>query len=199
LRRRCRSDVEPQYLTASSGFNEGVDTWSADSRVVLTEVYRNGNWDIDLIDLESGKRTPFLNSRFNESHARISPDGKWVTYSSDENGRFEVFVTSFPNVSGKWQVSLTGGRLPRWGPDGKEIFFASPDGHFAMAPISFAPALQIGEPKNLFTVRVPGQGYAQDRILPARDGKRLLANFQMSEELPTPITVVVNWMGGNKK
>jgi len=199
MRKRASGEGQAQYLTGPSGFNEGVASWSADSRSVLLQVYRNGNWDIDLLDLESGKRSPFLNTRFNETHPRISPDGKWVTYASDENGHPEVFVTSFPIASGKWQVSLNGGRLPRWAPDGKGIFFGSGEGQFVAVPISFSPGVQIGEPKNLFAVRVPGQGFPQDRILPARDGQRFLANFQMSLESPTPITVVVNWMGGSKK
>jgi len=199
MRKRVNGEDRGEYVTAASGFNEGIGTWSPDGRTALIQVYRNGSWDVDMLDLASGKRTPFLNSRFNETHARISPDGKWVTYSSDENGRSEVFVTPFPSGGGKWQVSLAGGRMPRWSPDGKEIFFGSEEGHFMVATVATSPSFQSGEPKPLFLVHVPAMGFPQDRILPARDGKRLLANVQTSEATPTPITVIVNWLGGTQK
>jgi len=188
-----------EYVGSPSGSNEGIGSWSPDGRTVLSQVYRNGNWDVDIIDLTDGKRTPFLNTRFNEAHARISPDGKWVTYSSDENGRSDVYVSGFPNGSGKWQVSLSGGLVPRWSPDGKEIFFGGEDGRYWVVPVSTSPSFQSGEPKSLFPVHVPLTGYPQERILSARDGKRLLANFQTGEETPTPITVIVNWLGGQQK
>jgi serine/threonine protein kinase/Tol biopolymer transport system component len=199
MRKRADSGDRGEYVTAPSGSNEGIGAWSPDGHTLLTQIYRDGNWDVDMVDLASGKRTPFLHSKFNEFHPRISPDGKWVTYSSDENGRNEVFVSPFPGPSGKWQVSLSGGRAPRWSPDGREIFFISGNGPLMVASISTAPRFQSGEPKPLFTAHSPATGFPQDRVLPARDGKRLLANLQTGGEPRTPITVIVNWLGGSQK
>jgi hypothetical protein len=199
MRKPVNGAGQGEYLTAPSGFPEGIGSWTPDARSVLIQVFRSGNWDVDLLDLVSRKRTPFLNSRFSEEHPRISPDGKWVTYSSDENGRNEIYLCEMANPANKWQVSLAGGRLPRWSPDGKEILFAGTDGREWEVSVTTTPSFQTGEPKPLFPVRVPTQGFPQERILEAKDGKRFLANFMMSAESPTPITVVVNWMGGAKK
>jgi hypothetical protein len=87
--------------------------------------------------------------------------------------------------------------VPRWSPDGKEIFFGV-EGRVMVVSVSTTPSFQTNEPKALFASHEPTVGFPQDRILAARDGKRLLANFQTSDETPTPITVVVNWLGGAK-
>ena len=70
----------------------------------------------------------FLQTVANESRAQFSPDGRWVLYTSDESGRDEVYVTSFPDRGGKMLISKDGGTYPRWRRDGKEIFYVAPDG-----------------------------------------------------------------------
>jgi eukaryotic-like serine/threonine-protein kinase len=60
--------------------------------------------------------------------ARFSPNGRWIAYQSDELGRYEVFVKSFPLSDTKWQISTGGGSLPRWRRDGKELFYLAADG-----------------------------------------------------------------------
>jgi serine/threonine protein kinase/Tol biopolymer transport system component len=198
MRKRVTGESPAEYVTAPTGVNEGIGSWSSDGHTVLLQVFRGGSWDVDVLDLASGKRGPYLGSKFNEGHARFSPDGKWVAYSSDENGRSEIFVSPFPNPSGKWQVSLNGGHWSRWSPDGKEILFFSEDGRLMSASVSTSSSFQSGEPKVLFTPHVTPAGFPQDRILPARDGKRLLANITASGTA-TPITVIVNWLGAGQK
>ena len=61
-------------------------------------------------------------------NAQFSPDGRWIAYASNEPGNLEIYVASFPEVNGKWQVSTAGGQEPRWRHDGKELFFVSPEG-----------------------------------------------------------------------
>src|SRR5262249_34982768 len=105
-----------------------VDKWpddcSHDGRYVVFENQdlKNG---YDLWVLPTfGDRKPFpiLQTEFNETHSQISPDGKWIAYTSDETGRAEVFVRSFPvTTAGKWQISTGGGDSPQWRRDGKEL------------------------------------------------------------------------------
>jgi hypothetical protein len=61
--------------------------------------------------------------------SRISPDGKWLAYSADDGGREEVYVTSFPNGNGRWQITREGGTFPVWRGDGKEVYYVGYDSH----------------------------------------------------------------------
>ena len=117
-----------QELGKEVGNNRYVSSWSAD--VLLYETGRSrsrtGNdvWALPM----SGDLTPrpFLRTPANEQHARFSPDGRWVAFTSDESGREEVFVVPFPGPGGRIQISSEGGRSPRWRQDGKEIFYLGP-------------------------------------------------------------------------
>jgi Tol biopolymer transport system component len=73
----------------------------------------------------SAAPAPFANTKFNEQQGQFSPDGHWIAYASDESGRHEVYVRPFPSGPGKWQISISGGELPRWRRDGKELYFMS--------------------------------------------------------------------------
>src|ERR1700676_5576985 len=73
------------------------------------------------------KAEPFLRTPFNEGAARFSPDGRWLAYISDESGRFEVYVQSYPGPGGKWQISTEGGTEPVWTRNGRELFYRSGD------------------------------------------------------------------------
>lgn len=68
-------------------------------------------------------------------NGQFSPDTRWVAYASNENGRWEIYVTSFPDARGKWQISNSGGTQPRWRGDGKELFSLSSDGQLMAVPI----------------------------------------------------------------
>lgn len=79
--------------------------------------------DLWLLPAARGSPVAFLRTPFNELDGRISPDGKWLAYISDETGRFEIHVTSFPAAGERTQVSLNGGTEPEWGRNGKELFY----------------------------------------------------------------------------
>ena len=67
--------------------------------------------------------SPVLSSAFNEREPRLSPDGKWLAYTSNESGVDEVYVVPYPGLAGKWQLSTGGGEAPEWRADGKELFY----------------------------------------------------------------------------
>ena len=87
------------------------------------------------------RATQFLKSSSTLKNGQFSPDGKWVAYSSNESGRWEVYVTSFPEAHGKWQVSNAGGDQPRWRSDGKELFYLGPDSRMMAVPVKTGPIL----------------------------------------------------------
>jgi serine/threonine-protein kinase len=80
-----------------------------------------------------GKPTIFLDSPFGEFDAAFSPDGRWLAYTSDESGRFEVYVRPFPGPGGKWQVSTAGGGWPTWSRSRRELFYVVEDGRIMVA------------------------------------------------------------------
>ena len=131
-------------------------------------------------------------------HGNFSPDGRLVAYTSNESGRFEVMVQTFPVSDRKWQVSTAGGYEPRWRGDGRELYYLSADRE--LMAVSVEPGPMFGVPELLFRTKVlAGVNSQRTGYVPSRDGKRFLINTQIGEPAPNPITVVLNWSAGLKK
>jgi len=132
----------------------------------------------------------FLQTPFDEGASRFSPDGRFVVYVSDESGRFEVYVRSFPNGDGKWRVSTNGGGGPRWRRDGRELFYTEGDKLMAVAvttQTSFSP----GTPAPVFENSSLPSFNPQYDVAP--DGKRFIVRERLVSEEPLAIHVVHNW------
>jgi dipeptidyl aminopeptidase/acylaminoacyl peptidase len=100
---------------------------------------------------EAERRT--IETSFNDRAVTISPDGRWIAYESDETGRVEVYVRSFPDVNRrKQQVSASGGRMPAWGPTGSELFFVNDAREMVAVNVRLGEDLRIGEQAALFTI-----------------------------------------------
>jgi len=156
------------------------------------------------------KPSPLLHTPFSETHGQISPDGKWLAYSSNETGRGEIYVQPFPSGAGKWQVSTSGGQFPRWRRDGRELFYmtqASGGKMMAVDVTSSGSTFEAGSPKELFDSPYinlahsgtgPGAGPYHTFAVSA-DGQRFLIPHPPSTDAATvtmPIAVVENWAGG---
>jgi len=129
-----------------------------------------------------------------ETNGQISPDGKWVAYASNETGDWEVYVTTFPNPVGKWQVSRGGGTEPRWRGDGKEIFYIGPKGALTAVEVSTEATFSTGAASPLFQVRGRAPISSADLFTydVAPDGKRFLVNRYVKPDHAQPLTVVLN-------
>ena len=143
----------------------------------------------------TGDRTPspYLTTEFNEGvGAQFSPDGRWVAYTSNESGRQEVYVASFPVPRSKWPVSTAGGLLPRWRGDGREIFYFEVGNSRVMAAevTSDGAAFRTGTVRPLFNVRPAGGRKFWD-VSP--DGRRFLVNTALATPDEAPLTLLVNW------
>jgi Tol biopolymer transport system component len=140
------------------------------------------------------KAQPFLRTPFSESAARFSPDGHWITYVSDESGRFEVYVQPYPGPGGKWQISTEGGGEPMWNPNGRELFYRSGDKMMAV-DITTQPSFTVGKPRMVFE----GPYVPTPATLPnydvSPDGQRflMLKPVEQAQAAPTQINVVLNW------
>jgi Tol biopolymer transport system component len=184
-----------EQLLLKSPEEKSPTDWSRDGRFLLYSARdpKNG-FDLWVLPMspanEKGtetKPTPFLSTPFEEGDAHFSPDGRFVAYRSNESGRNEVYVRSFPDGSGKWQISRNGGAIPRWRGDGKELFFYYPAGTYMSVDITLAPAFQFGAEKRLFPA-LSGNVYDV-----AADGKRLLlADVLDTDTAANPIIVVLN-------
>jgi len=146
------------------------------------------------------KPAPFLQSVFNEDHARFSPDGRFVAYASDESGRFEVYVQTFPASGGKWLVSANGGAQPRWRRDGKELFYIAPDRKLMAVDVKAeASTFVVGVPKALFQTHVISYPNPRNIYDVSADGQRFLIITPPEETTSTPVTVVANWTADLKR
>jgi Tol biopolymer transport system component len=173
-------------------------SWSPDGRHLVHGVWTaQGQGDLMVLTLEKGRKPePFVATPFIEMGGEYSPSGRWIAYSSDETGRDEIYVRSFPAADGKWRVSTEGGTNPRWRPDGKELYYIAPDrtlmsvaiGESAGSPAPTAP-------RPLFHTRISG-GLGRDvrnNYAVSRDGKRFLIVTDVEKSSSPPITVIVNW------
>ena len=180
------------------------DSWSRDGKYILYETNAGSKTKLDLWILPmfgDGTPFPYLQSDFVESHAQFSPDGRWIAYSSDESGRAEVYIQSFPIGSGKWQVSTAGGDQAQWRRDGKELFYISSDRSLMALAIGAGASLDVGRPESLFQTTVPVTGLSDDRnnYVPTQDGQRFVVNSLVNAENTQPLTLVLNWAADLKK
>jgi len=181
-------------------------SWSRDGRFLLyTAMNPKTQQDIWVLSMEGGSRrpVPFLTTEFAEGVARFSPDGHWVAYSSNESGKFEVYVRPFSmnsagtavEAGGKWQISSSPeqSQAPRWRGDVREVYYVAGGGTLTAVDIAAGPEFRTGKPHTL--------GFVVPRIDAwdsAADGKRFLATASMKSE-PEPYMVVLNWQAGLKK
>ena len=176
--------------------------WSADGRYVIEETANTPKTSNDIwvapVGPEAGgqKPHPYLQTEFAEGLAKLSPNGKWLAYRSFETQRNEVYVMTFPNPGGKWQISTNGGSIPVWSRDGKELFYVSADNKMMAVEIRESGGrLEAGVPQALFAVRL---GPANPRFDVGKDG-RFLIPLPVEQTAGVPMTVVVNWTAGLKK
>jgi len=174
--------------------------WSPDGQYIVNTVPVSGSgFELWLLPLTSNaKPVKFRSSPGNEMHANFSPDGRLIAYGSNESGKYEVYVQTFPKSDQEWTVSTNGGYEPRWRGDQREIYYLSEDRKLMAVPVGPGPS--FGVPKPLFQTRVPaGVDAYRTHYVPARDGQRFLVNTEIGEPAPNPITVVVNWTAGLKR
>jgi Tol biopolymer transport system component len=203
-----RNNVFDLYLKTTDGSQEEklilateVDKypngWSRDGKYVL---YTEGS-DMKYLTFPETKSTVFLKSPATCKNAQFSPDGRWVAYASNETGKWEIYVTSFPEARGKWQISTAGGEQPRWRGDGKEMFYLSPDMKMMAVPVKTGEGFDAGAPAALFQANPREILATSEQVIYDVDqsGQRFLINTQVKSTETHPITVILDWDAGLKK
>jgi Tol biopolymer transport system component len=171
--------------------------WARDGRVIVyRQIDPKTGYDIWFAPAEPQSTefepTPFLVTAANEAAAVVSPSGKWIAYTSDESGRYEVYVQSFPSGGGKRQISASGGAAPLWRGDGRELFFHAPDGTLMAVPVLHGASMTTGAPIALFSFR-PSGAFITPYYSVTADGQRFLLSTVLEGGPGAPLSVLVNW------
>jgi eukaryotic-like serine/threonine-protein kinase len=197
---RAASGVGSDELVWKSDENKWPDDWTKDGKALLVESQSpRTQMDLWLQPLGGDRKpVPILTSAANESHSALSPDGKFFSYSSDETGRSEVYVQSFPPGGGKWQASTGGGDQALWRRDGKELFYLAGDGRLMAVPVSTSPTFSAGSPEPLFnaaTGEITPSGI-RNFYIPVPDGSKFLVLTYARAGQSNALHVLLNWTAG---
>jgi dipeptidyl aminopeptidase/acylaminoacyl peptidase len=181
-------------------------TWSPDGRfIIFTERGAKTRMDIWALPMFGNKKEYQLsNSPFDEQTAQLSPDGRWLAYSSDDTGNYEIYVQSFSADgklgSDKKRVSTSGGRMPVWRRDGSELFYIAADGQMMSSAVKTGGAeFEFNAPNPLFKTRMLTwtTNFREYDVSP--DGQRFLIGTLIGETKAAPPTVILNWSAILKK
>jgi eukaryotic-like serine/threonine-protein kinase len=180
---------EPRVLAAPGG---NPFYWTVTGHLTYFDTSPETAEDIYIVDVDGGgKPEVFIATRAAEHESHLSPDGRWMTYVSDETGRPEVYVETYPRSDRRERISIDGGAQPVWRADGRELFYLALDGTLMAVDIRTTPDFVAGAPQALFQTRSEIWA-ARNSYSPTRDGQRFLVNvFPEVEVFRTG--VVLNW------
>jgi eukaryotic-like serine/threonine-protein kinase len=167
-------------------------TMSPDGKALLVNSIDGDTWGIFWVPLDSARvARSYLTTGANEHAPQFSPNGKWVALVSDESGRDEVYVRSFPDPSSKVQVSVAGGGEPVWSRDGSRLYYRSGSLLLA-AKVSISPTFTLLARDTVLSNAAFAGGFFSGTYQPARDGKRILA--LQSDKDDFRLVVSPNWI-----
>jgi Tol biopolymer transport system component/predicted Ser/Thr protein kinase len=152
------------------------------------------DFDLWMLSLGDGKAVPFVATPANELRTQFSPDGRFFSYTSDETGRPEIFVQTWPPSENRWQVTLAGGNQAFWSGDGKELFYLASDGKLMAVAVQLGPNVSFSDPVVLFQTPLTPVSMTGNRnqYLVTRDGRRFLL-LEWASSAPTRLTLVQNF------
>jgi serine/threonine-protein kinase len=193
FRQRADGSEEAQLVAQSTGFSPRLTSLSGNGQILLFNeenpftgsdvLMLSGN---DLKDIKS-----ILNDKFNETSACLSPNGKWITYTSDESGRGNIYLRPFPGKGPKILVSKGGGSNAKWAPDGKSIYYVSQN-KMMKVRVSYDPELSISTPEKLFEGDFFLGGLHNYDISP--DGEKFVMIYDKFDNRNAQIyRIVLNW------
>jgi Tol biopolymer transport system component len=181
--------------------NKNVNDCSPDGRFLVYDTGGSvgtrgsgGLTDLWLAPLAGDRKSlPLGVPAFTYSQAQISPDGRWIVYSSDESGVQEIYVQDFPSPKRKWKVSTGGGAEARWRRDGRELFYIADGKLMAVEVRPGRAAFQAGVPAVLFEVNLDPGTLGRNRYVVSPDGQRFLIITPSGLAERAALTVVLNW------
>src|ERR1700687_1483593 len=168
-----------------------VFDWSRDGKSVF---FRKAS-ELGCLSLSERTAKPIFQNQWTARNAQFSPDGRWMAYASNETGGWEIYVSPFPSLNGKWQISRNGGQEPRWRGDGKELFYVSLDGKMMAVAVSSGASVEAGTPVELFQTHRSPHVASTDVFSydVTSDGKKFLINTKVDNPKSTPPSILLHW------
>ncbi|MGN6392550.1 MAG: protein kinase domain-containing protein, partial [Gemmatimonadales bacterium] len=204
---RSGSGVGPIFVRRSDGTGTPRLVFHTDVDIGQVRASRDGRWllvrtapagpspDIYGLRLGDSVPVPLVATPATELYPAISPDGRWLAYSSDESGTPEIYVRPFPETSGaKWQVSTAGGSQPTWSSTGRELFYVSGKNEMISAEIPQGPTFSVGTQRSLFSVQTFSGVGAVPAFWLTPDDKRFLLLREGDAAQPGELVVAENWV-----
>jgi hypothetical protein len=182
------SGVQSERLLVKSASNKAVETWSGDGQRIIFA----SDTDLWSVSIKGGTPELVIGGLSSQHQAQISPDGKWIAYTSAETGRGEVYVQPVPPSGAKWQVSLSGGGEPAWRKDGSELYYVNGKTFMAVA-VQSTTTFRVENTWRLFEARLPDV-VGRNRYVVHPDGQRFFAITLAEPETAAPIRVMTDWL-----
>ncbi|HEX6406833.1 MAG TPA: protein kinase [Gemmatimonadales bacterium] len=205
---RSGSGVGPVYARRSDGtgaprllvhsdldFGQVIPT--RDGRWLLLRTAPGAPGNADILGLKTGDTTlvPLVASPADELFPAVSPDGRWLAYTSSESGQLEVYVRPFPETSAaKWQVSTAGGSEPAWSNNGRELFYINGKTEMVAAEIPAGRTFSVGQQRILFSVAQLSRAGPVPSFWVSPDSKRFLMLREGAAGQPGELIVAENWL-----
>jgi Tol biopolymer transport system component len=191
------------YAAFADGSGEPVRVYDADAFVWVSDVSTDGRFavltaitreyftDILLLDIEEGSTEVLVGTQFTDADGDLSPDDRWLAYSSNETGSHEIYIRPMEDSGGRWQVSNGGGRVPRWSRSGDHLFFRQEDRVMVVDFAADGSKVTIGRQEDFVTGigETESMFEAADSFDVTADGSRLLMT------LPDPSADVAPRLG----
>ena len=190
IRLKRLGEEAESILVERTGPRLVVEDWSPDGQWLI---YREADTLVHALAMVGQQESRLLNdSPAKKDEFRFSPDGRWLSYQSDESGRFEVYVTEFPAWTRKRQVSIAGGGMARWSPDGRELFYVDLQGRLnSVAVTTTSEGIETGPPSPLFDIPLAVGYLGVDLYDIAPDGDHFVTIQARDEQ--EHLEVVLNW------
>jgi Tol biopolymer transport system component/predicted Ser/Thr protein kinase len=200
FRKQANGAGSEQRITQGPNIQLPMD-WSGDGRWILyAEVTPSTQRDLWILPVlpdgrlpNNAEPRPYLRTPANEIGGRFSPEPspRWVAYQSDETGRYEIYIRTFPKPQGKFQISTNGGRYAQWGAGGRELFYVSPTNRLMVVTLKLGrDSVEPSTPRELFPM-ASVDSYFFRPYDTAPDGQRFLV--LTPQQSSQPLTVIVNW------